>query len=192
MWMKRVIDLTISFTALVLLAPIMYIVAVIIYVNMGRPIFFTQVRPGLHGEPFRLIKFRTMSNVVDDEGNLLSDELRLGRVGSSLRSTSLDELPELYNVLIGEMSIVGPRPLLMEYVPLYNSRHVRRMEVRPGLKGLAQVYGRNQLDWPDRFDLDIEYIDNRSLWIDFKIMFKTLQVVWQREGISQCGHTTAL
>ena len=156
----------------------------LVLIKLGRPILFTQVRTGKDGVPFRLIKFRTMTNERDAAGNLLSNEKRLTRFGKRLRSTSLDELPELINVVRGEMSLVGPRPLLMEYVPLYSSFERRRMEVKPGITGWAQINGRNALSWEQKFELDVWYVDNGSFWLDIRILFLTLYKVIRREGIA--------
>ena len=159
-------------------------------INMGGPVFFSQLRPGLHGRPFRMIKFRTMRNLVDSHGRPLADEQRMTRLGAWLRASSLDELPEVWNVLRGDMSIVGPRPLLMDYLPLYTARQSRRHEVRPGITGWAQINGRNAISWQQRFDLDVWYVDNRSFLLDLKIFFKTFQRVWQRDGVSAQGQAT--
>ena len=188
--MKRSFDLLATLIVLFVASPVMLVVALIVLVKMGMPVFFTQVRPGLHGKPFRLVKFRTMNAVHDAAGSLLPDAERLTAFGKFLRSTSLDELPELWNVLTGDMSLVGPRPLLMEYLPFYTPEQARRHEVRPGLTGWAQVNGRNALSWEDRFRLDVWYVDNRSFWLDLKILWMTVQAVFSREGISQPGHAT--
>ena len=158
--------------------------------DMGRPIIFTQQRPGLSGKPFTIYKFRTMNDERDAQGNLLPDEQRLTRFGKFLRKTSLDELPELFNVLKGDMSLVGPRPLLMEYLPLYSAEQARRHEVKPGITGWAQINGRNTLAWEDKFNLDVWYVDHLSFWLDVKILFITLLKVFKREGISQDGQAT--
>ena len=175
---------------LFILSPILILLMLIVRINMGSPMFFYQQRPGKNGELFTMIKFRTMKDAVDEKGKQLSDELRLTQFGQLLRVTSLDELPELWNVLKGEMSLVGPRPLLVEYLPLYNERQARRHEVCPGITGWAQVNGRNALSWEERLELDVWYVDNRSLWLDIKILWMTLFKVFQREGISQDGHAT--
>ena len=188
--MKRVFDILMSAGLLLLLAPVMALVAVIVMVQMGRPILFRQVRPGLYGEPFIMIKFRTMRNDVDGKGVSLSDAERLTGFGRFLRASSLDELPELINVLKGDMSLVGPRPLLMEYLPLYSPEQARRHEVRPGITGWAQVNGRNALTWDEKFRLDVWYVDNRNLVMDAKILVKTLLAVARRQGISNDGHAT--
>lgn len=170
---KRILDIAVSLVALLLLAPLIAVVAAVVRVVMGRPVFFRQVRPGLHAQPFLLIKFRSMRDNRDADGRPLPDSQRLTRLGRLLRRTSLDELPQLWNVLKGDMSLVGPRPLLPEYLPLYSEAQRRRHEVKPGLTGLAQVSGRNQTDWEERFRLDLWYIDHWSLWLDFKILCKT-------------------
>lgn len=188
--MKRVLDLLITIPALILLAPVMIIIAILVRVTIGSPVLFKQVRPGLHGRPFTMYKFRTMTNDRDEHGRLLPDDQRLTKVGRFLRSTSLDELPELFNVLKGEMSLVGPRPLLMEYLPLYSERQARRHEVRPGITGWAQVNGRNAISWEQKFEYDVWYVDNRSLWLDIKILWLTLLAVLKREGITADGHVT--
>lgn len=156
---------------------------------MGRPVIFCQQRPGWHGKPFDIYKFRTMT-MKSKDGELLPDELRLTKLGEILRSLSLDELPQLYNVLRGDLSLVGPRPLLMEYLPLYSERQMRRHDVRPGITGWAQVNGRNQLSWEGKFELDIWYVENRSFWLDLRIICMTLQKVWYRDGVSQEGQAT--
>lgn len=188
--MKRVIDVSLSLAGLVLLSPVLAVTALLAALKLGRPVFFRQVRPGLHGEPFRMIKFRTMTDARDENGELLPDADRLTRFGAFLRATSIDELPELWNVLRGDMSLVGPRPLLMHYLPLYSPEQARRHEVRPGLTGWAQVNGRNTLNWPERLALDTWYVDNRSMRLDFYILLKTLKKVLWREGISQAGEAT--
>jgi len=168
----------------------MLIVALLIYASMGSPVVFCQLRPGLHGKPFNIYKFRTMAKLKDVDGNLLPDELRLGRLGRVLRSFSLDELPQLFNVLRGDISIVGPRPLLMEYLPLYSSWQMRRHDVRPGITGWAQVNGRNAISWAEKFELDVWYVENQSFLLDMKIIFLTIQKVFKRDGISQNGQAT--
>lgn len=188
--MKRVIDVILSLAGLVLLSPVLAATALLAALKLGRPVFFRQVRPGLHGEPFRMIKFRTMTDARDENGELLPDADRLTRFGAFLRATSIDELPELWNVLRGDMSLVGPRPLLMRYLPLYSPEQARRHEVRPGLTGWAQVNGRNTLNWSERLALDIWYVDNGSVLLDFYILLKTLKKVLWREGISQAGEAT--
>jgi lipopolysaccharide/colanic/teichoic acid biosynthesis glycosyltransferase len=188
--MKRAADVLLSTFGILLLSPIMLAIAIIIRWQLGSPVLFVQQRAGLHGEPFRLIKFRTMLDEQDASGRTRSEAERITRVGRALRSTSLDELPELWNVLRGEMSLVGPRPLLLDYLPLYSSRQMRRHEVRPGISGLAQVNGRNALTWEDRFELDVWYVENRSFLLDAKILFLTVLRVLQREGINSAGQTT--
>jgi sugar transferase EpsL len=188
--LKRVFDVVVSATALVVLAPVMGLIALLVWRTMGRPVLFRHVRPGLHGKPFVMYKFRTMRDLRDAEGNLLPDEARLTPFGRWLRTTSLDELPELVNVLRGEMSLVGPRPLLMEYLERYTPEQARRHEVKPGITGWAQIHGRNNLSWDERFKLDVWYVDNWSLWLDVKILWRTLWMVLRREGISAQGHAT--
>ena len=188
--LKRVFDVVVSAIALVALAPVMGLIALAVWRTMGRPVLFRQVRPGLHGKPFVMYKFRTMRDLRDAEGKLLPDEMRLTPFGRWLRATSLDELPELVNVLRGEMSLVGPRPLLMEYLERYTPEQARRHEVKPGITGWAQVHGRNNLSWDERFKLDVWYVDNWSLWLDVKILWRTLWMVLRREGISAQGHAT--
>jgi lipopolysaccharide/colanic/teichoic acid biosynthesis glycosyltransferase len=187
---KRLFDILASATALVLLSPVIAIVAWQISRKMGSPVLFRQTRPGLNGRPFQMVKFRTMKDAVDAEGNPLPDSERLTPFGQFLRSSSLDELPELWNVLKGDMSLVGPRPLLMEYLPLYSTEQYRRHEVRPGVTGWAQVNGRNSLSWDEKFKLDVWYVDNRSLWLDIKILFLTVKKVLVRDGISAEGEAT--
>lgn len=186
---KRFFDFLLSLAALLVLFPILLILTLIGAIAMGGNPFFTQLRPGKKGRDgnekiFRLIKFRTMSNKKDKDGNLLPDEQRLNKYGCILRSTSLDELPELINILKGDMSIVGPRPLLVDYIPLYNEEQRRRHDVRPGLTGYAQAYGRNSLTWQEKFAKDVYYVSHLSLWLDIKILFKTVAVVLKRDGIS--------
>lgn len=188
--LKRVFDVVVSAIALVALAPVMGLISLAVWRTMGRPVLFRQVRPGLHGKPFVMYKFRTMHDLRDAEGKLLPDEARLTPFGRWLRATSLDELPELLNVLRGEMSLVGPRPLLMEYLERYTPEQARRHEVKPGITGWAQIYGRNNLTWDERFKLDVWYVDNWSLWLDLKILWRTLWMVLRREGISAQGHAT--
>lgn len=189
--LKRLMDVVVSSAALVLLSPMMAVVAMATRVNLGSPILFKQVRPGLNGRPFTMYKFRTMLDARDKAGDLLPDEKRLTRFGRFLRSTSLDELPELFNVLAGDMSLVGPRPLLMEYLGRYTPRQARRHEVPPGIAGWAQINGRNALSWGDKFELDIWYVDHWSLRLDIKILWLTVWKVLRREGISSEGHSTA-
>ena len=188
--MTRVRDLILSLLGLALFAPLLLMVGVLVTINFGLPVLYRQVRPGLHGRPFTIVKFRTMTYACGPDGVLLPDAQRLTSFGRFLRATSLDELPELWNVLRGEMSLVGPRPLLIEYLPLYSPEQARRHEVRPGITGWAQVNGRNALNWEERFKLDIWYIDNRSLWLDLRILWLTVRKVIVREGISAHGEAT--
>ncbi|EMP55935.1 undecaprenyl-phosphate galactose phosphotransferase [Marinobacter santoriniensis NKSG1] len=187
---KRVFDVVLSSLALLLLAPVLLVVAFLIRWNLGSPVFFRQVRPGLGGEPFDMVKFRTMRDATDSKGSPLPDEERMTQFGSFLRTTSLDELPELWNVLKGDMSLVGPRPLLLEYLPLYSKEQFRRHEVRPGVSGWAQVNGRNAISWEDKFKLDVWYVDNQSFALDLKILYLTLKKVLARDGISGEGEAT--
>ncbi|TCB70942.1 sugar transferase [Acinetobacter sp. ANC 4216] len=188
--LKRVLDVVIASTALLLLSPVYFFVAYKVRKNLGSPVLFRQVRPGLHGKPFEMIKFRSMKDAVDENGNPLPDSERLTPFGQMLRSSSLDEMPELWNVIKGEMSIVGPRPLLMEYLPLYNSQQAKRHNVRPGMTGHAQVNGRNAISWEEKFKLDTWYVENQSLWLDFKIMLKTVKKVLAKDDISAEGEAT--
>jgi lipopolysaccharide/colanic/teichoic acid biosynthesis glycosyltransferase len=187
---KRMVDVLGAASGLVLLAIPLLVLIAAIRIRLGSPVFFTQVRPGLAGAPFRMIKFRTMTDETDASGALLPDSQRLTRFGRWLRATSLDELPELWNVLKGDMSLVGPRPLLMEYLPLYSAEQARRHEVRPGVTGWAQVNGRNAISWEDKFRLDVWYVDNRNLWLDARIVWQTLRKVLARDGISAAGEAT--
>ena len=188
--MKRLFDFCASLFGLVLLSPIIALVAWKIRKNLGSPVLFRQTRPGLNGKPFEMVKFRTMKDAVDAQGNPLPDSERMTPLGDKLRNSSLDELPELWNVLKGEMSLVGPRPLLMQYLPLYSKEQARRHEVRPGVTGWAQINGRNAISWEDKFKLDVWYVDNRNLWLDIKILFLTVKKVFVKEGISADGHVT--
>ena len=188
--LKRILDVVIASTALVLLSPVYALVAYKVKKNMGSPVLFRQTRPGLHGQPFAMIKFRSMKDALDAAGNPLPDSERLTPFGKMLRATSLDEMPELWNVIKGDMSIVGPRPLLMEYLPLYNSEQAKRHEVRPGITGYAQVNGRNAISWEKKFELDTWYVNNQSLWLDFKIMLKTVKKVLAKDDISAEGDVT--
>ena len=188
--MKRLFDMIFAAAGLIVLSSLFLVVALLVMIKLGRPVFFRQKRPGTHGVPFLLYKFRTMIDASDENGVLLPDAHRLTTLGRFLRSTSLDELPELWNVLKGEMSLVGPRPLLMEYLPLYSQEQARRHEVRPGITGWAQVNGRNAISWDEKFELDIWYVDNRSLWLDLKIIGLTLWTVLTRKGISSSGKAT--
>lgn len=188
---KRIFDICVSLFLFVLLSPLMIITAIIVLAGIGWPVVFRQLRPGLKGRPFFILKFRTMTNQADTKGNLLPDEHRLTKIGKLMRRLSLDELPQLFNVLSGELSLVGPRPLLMEYLPVYNREQARRHEVKPGIAGWAQVNGRNALSWEEKFKLDVWYVDNRSFWLDIKILWMTLVKVFRQEGISQGTHATA-
>lgn len=188
--MKRLFDKVAAALALIIISPFLVILSISIRIKLGSPILFRQQRPGLHGKPFQMYKFRTMTDDRDEVGNLLPDEKRLTRFGRFLRNTSLDELPELFNVLKGDMSLVGPRPLLMEYLPLYSPEQARRHEVKPGITGWAQVNGRNAISWEDKFRLDVWYVDNRSLWLDIKILWLTVAKVFRREGINEAGQAT--
>ena len=188
--MKRLFDLLASAIGLLLLAVPLALLAWQVRRQLGSPVLFTQVRPGLHGKPFRMVKFRTMTDARDASGALLPDAQRLTPFGRFLRASSLDELPELWNVLRGEMSLVGPRPLLMEYLPLYSPEQARRHAVRPGITGWAQVNGRNAISWADKFALDVWYVDHRSLWLDVCILWLTVRKVVVRDGISAAGEAT--
>ncbi|WP_306109737.1 sugar transferase [Pseudomonas sp. 8BK] len=188
--LKRAFDILCSAFALLLFWPVLLILYVLVRMNLGSPALFRQQRPGLQGRPFMMVKFRTMLDALDADGNPLPDDVRLTRFGRLLRATSLDELPELWNVLKGDMSLVGPRPLLMEYLPLYSAEQMRRHEVRPGITGWAQVNGRNALSWPQKFALDVWYVDNRSLLLDIRILLLTVKKVFVREGISADGQAT--
>lgn len=182
--MKRLIDIVISLIALIILLPIFILVAYKVSKNLGSPVFFLQERPGKDGKLFKMIKFRSMKDAVDQYGNILPDEERITPFGQKLRSTTLDEMPQLINVLKGDMSIVGPRPQLPDFLQYYTPEQMRRHEVRPGMTGLAQVSGRNNLSWEEKFELDVQYVDTQSLWLDFKIMFKTAEVMLKKEGIN--------
>lgn len=188
--MKRLFDVVVSACALLVLALPLLVVIWMVRRKLGSPVFFTQVRPGMHGKPFKMVKFRSMTSERGTDGELLPDAERLTPFGRFLRSTSLDELPELCNVLKGDMSLVGPRPLLMEYLPLYSPEQARRHEVRPGITGWAQVNGRNAISWEDKFKLDVWYVDHCSLWLDIKILWLTVKKVLVREGISAAGEAT--
>ncbi len=187
---KRLIDIVFSFIAGLALLPLMLIISLLLRLKLGKPALFQQQRPGMNGKPFTLLKFRTMTNATDESGNLLPDKDRMHPLGTFLRKTSLDELPELYNVLKGDMSLIGPRPLLMEYLPLYNDQQKRRHEVRPGITGWAQINGRNNLSWNEKFDLDIWYVEHMSFLLDLKIITVTVLKVLRREGISKTGQAT--
>lgn len=182
--MKRLLDIFISFIAILLLLPVFLIVAYKVRKNLGSPIFFYQERPGKNGKLFKMIKFRSMKDAFDQDGNPLPDEKRITPFGHKLRATTLDEMPQLLNVLKGDMSVVGPRPQMKEFLEHYTLHQMRRHEVRPGMTGLAQVSGRNHLSWEEKFDLDVEYVETRTLWLDFKIMFKTAVVMLKKEGIN--------
>lgn len=187
---KRFFDLVISIIALFLFLPVIYITGRKIRKNLGSPVLFKQKRPGLNGKIFEMQKFRSMRDAVDSDGNTLPDSERLTPFGEKLRSSSLDELPGLWNVLKGDMSLVGPRPLLVEYLPLYNQEQAKRHNVRPGITGWAQVNGRNAISWEEKFKLDLWYVENQSLWLDVKILFLTVKKVFVKEGISADGHVT--
>ena len=188
--MKRLFDFLASLIALILLAPVIALVAWKIRKNLGSPVLFRQTRPGLNGKPFEMFKFRSMKDAVDANGNLLPDDQRMTPFSGKLRSSSLDELPGLWNVLKGDMSLVGPRPLLVQYLPLYNKEQARRHDVRPGVTGWAQVNGRNAISWEEKFTLDVWYVDNRTFWLDIKILYLTVKKVFVKEGISADGHVT--
>ena len=188
--LKRLLDIVIASIALVILSPLYIFVAYKVKKNLGSPVLFRQVRPGLNGIPFEMIKFRTMKDAVDIQGNPLPDHERLTPFGKMLRSTSLDEMSELWNVIKGDMSIVGPRPLLMEYLPLYNTEQAKRHNLRPGMTGYAQVNGRNAISWEQKFKLDTWYVENRSLWLDFKIMLQTVKKVIAKDDINEAGEVT--
>jgi lipopolysaccharide/colanic/teichoic acid biosynthesis glycosyltransferase len=188
--MKRLFDLCGAVLCILIFALPLLLLVYLIRSKLGSPVFFTQVRPGLNGKPFRMVKFRSMTDERSPDGELLPDVDRLSRFGALLRSTSLDELPELWNVLKGEMSLVGPRPLLMEYLPLYTPEQARRQDVRPGITGWAQVNGRNAISWEEKFALDVWYVDNQSLWLDIKILWLTVRKVLMRDGISADGEVT--
>jgi lipopolysaccharide/colanic/teichoic acid biosynthesis glycosyltransferase len=187
---KKVIDRAVALGAMVATAPVVAAAAVAVRVTMGGPVFFRQERPGLGGAPFRIVKMRTMTQERDARGQLLSDDRRLTKLGKFLRSSSIDELPQLWNVVRGELSLVGPRPLLMQYLPLYDARQARRHEVLPGITGWAQINGRNALSWEDKFALDVWYVENWSLGLDLKILAQTLTSVLRRQGIANDGHVT--
>jgi sugar transferase EpsL len=188
---KRLFDLIAASISGLVVTPFAAVIGVLVRWKLGTPVLFRQQRPGLHGHPFELLKFRTMTDARDDAGRLLPDEQRLTGFGNALRSTSLDELPELWNVLRGDMSLVGPRPLLMEYLPRYTPRQARRHEVRPGITGWAQVNGRNAPDWEERLEMDVWYVENRTFLLDLRILFRTVLAVLRREGINRDGHATA-
>lgn len=187
---KRWFDLFASLAGLVLLAPVLLLLALLVRLNLGSPVLFSQMRPGLDGKPFRMLKFRSMRDGRSEAGELLPDELRLTPFGKLLRASSLDELPGLWSVATGDMSLVGPRPLLMEYLPLYSQRQALRHNVRPGITGWAQVNGRNAISWDEKFKLDVWYVENQSFWLDIKILLLTVRKVFVREGISGGGEVT--
>jgi len=188
--LKRVFDFTVALLLLALLSPVMAAVTSIIFGRMGPPVLFRQMRPGLSGRPFEVLKFRTMAEAVGSDGQPLPDEVRLTPLGACLRRASLDELPQLINVIRGDMSLVGPRPLLMEYLPLYSNEQMRRHNVRPGITGWAQVSGRNAVPWDERFRMDVWYVDNQSLWLDLRILMMTVLRVFQSRGINEPGQAT--
>jgi lipopolysaccharide/colanic/teichoic acid biosynthesis glycosyltransferase len=190
MFIKRALDIFLALLSFVLFAPLLIGTAIAVRVGLGSPVLFLQARPGLHGRPFRMVKFRTMRDAQDKHGNPLPDDQRLTRLGRFLRSTSLDELPEVWNVLVGDMSIVGPRPLLMEYLPLYSPEQARRHAMRPGITGWAQINGRNALDWEQKFALDVWYVDNWSVALDWRIFWATWSKVFKRRGVSAQGEVT--
>ena len=187
---KRLLELILTAIGLLILAPVLLVLALLVRVSLGKPVLFRQQRPGLHGKPFTIYKFRTMNDARDAQGHLLPDAERLTPLGRFLRSSSLDELPEIFNVLKGDMSLVGPRPLLMEYLPRYSPEQMRRHDVRPGITGWAQINGRNALTWQEKFELDVWYVEHQSLGLDLKILWLTLIKVLKREGISAEGHAT--
>ena len=188
---KRVFDLLLSIPVLILVSPVIIVVTLLVRMRLGSPVFFSQLRPGLHARPFYMLKFRTMTNTRGSDGRLLSDDKRMTRLGNFLRRTSIDELPEFVNVFKGDMSLVGPRPLLMQYLDRYTPEQARRHEVKPGITGWAQIHGRNALTWEEKFKLDVWYVDNWSLWLDIKIIAMTIWKILKREGISQPGQATA-
>lgn len=188
--MKRIFDITFSLFLIVIFALPLVVLAILVRFRLGSPVLFKQTRPGLHGRPFIMYKFRTMNDLRDQDGNLLPDHLRMTKFGNFLRSSSLDELPELWNVLIGEMSFVGPRPLLMEYLPRYTPEQNRRHNVKPGITGWAQINGRNAISWDDKFKLDVWYVDNYSFFLDLKILWLTIAKVLKREGVNAGANET--
>lgn len=189
-YIKRILDVSLSASAIFVLTPVYIALYFVVWKKMGRPVFFTQERPGKNGKIFKMYKFRTMTNEKDKEGKLLPDDRRLNKFGKFLRSTSLDELPELFNILKGDMSLVGPRPLLVSYLPLYNKKQRHRHDVRPGLTGLAQVKGRNSISWEERFDFDVQYVKELSFLLDLKIILMTVWKVISRDGINEEGNAT--
>jgi len=188
--MKRILDILLSLSLLIILSPLMVILAILLNFQIGSPVIFKQLRPGYKTVPFYIYKFRTMTDQRDENGELLPDEVRLTKLGKILRLYSLDELPQLFNVLKGDLSLVGPRPLLMEYLPLYTQEQARRHDVKPGITGWAQVNGRNAISWEEKLKLDIWYVDNQSFWLDIKILWLTLMKVLKKEGINQPGQAT--
>ncbi len=188
--MKRLFDLMVAATAIVLLSPLILLVALVVWYKLGSPVLFRQQRPGLYSKPFTIYKFRTMSHAIDASGAIAADSARMTGFGARLRKYSLDELPQLFNVIIGDLSLVGPRPLLMEYLPLYSTEQMRRHDVRPGVSGWAQVNGRNAISWDEKFAYDLWYVDHRSIWLDMKILWMTLIRVVRSRGISQPGNVT--
>ena len=187
---KRVFDLLLSIPVLILVSPVIIVVTLLVRMRLGSPVFFSQLRPGLHARPFYMLKFRTMTNTRGSDGRLLLDDKRMTRLGNFLRRTSIDELPEFVNVFKGDMSLVGPRPLLMQYLDRYTPEQARRHEVKPGITGWAQVNGRNAITWEEKFKLDVWYVDNWSLWLDIKVVAMTIRKILKREGISQPGQAT--
>lgn len=187
---KRILDISLALAGIILLSPILLLIALLVRINLGSPIIFKQQRPGMNERIFTIYKFRTMKDEKDENGEPLSDSLRLTRFGKFLRSTSMDELPELFNIIKGDMSIIGPRPLLVQYLSLYNKHQKRRHEVRPGLTGLAQISGRNEIGWEEKFNLDVEYIESISFFFDLKIILLTVKKIITREGINQEGEAT--
>ena len=182
---KRCLDIVVSLGAVLFFLPLFILVAIFVRINLGSPVLFLQMRPGLHGKPFFIYKFRSLTNAVDEQGALLPDEKRLTFFGNWLRKSSLDEIPQLFNVIKGDMSLVGPRPLLMEYLPLYSSEQARRHDVLPGITGWAQVCGRNAISWEEKFSLDVWYVEHQSFWLDLKILVKTVQRVFSRKGVNK-------
>lgn len=188
--MKRLFDAIVALGSLLVLSPVIFLLSILVALKLGRPVIFRQKRPGLKGKVFEMIKFRSMRDAVDEQGDALPDSERLTPFGEKLRSSSLDELPGLWSVLKGDMSLVGPRPLLVEYLPLYSKEQARRHNVRPGITGWAQVNGRNAISWEEKFKLDVWYVDNQSFWLDIKILFLTVKKVFKREGVSAEGEAT--